>query len=57
MTSAELRELRKRLGLTQAEMGERLGLTADAVYSLECGRNKIRKGIEGLAVKLKKAVE
>jgi len=41
MTSAELREARERLGLTQAELGARLGITKTSVYRMESGRQPI----------------
>ncbi len=37
MTDAEFRRIRKRLGLSQRALGERLGLTTGHVSRLECG--------------------
>jgi transcriptional regulator with XRE-family HTH domain len=37
MTGTELRRLRKRLGLTQATLGERMGVTANTIARWERG--------------------
>ena len=49
MTKDELKALRAKLGLTQEQMGDRLGISRDAVYSLECGRNNMSRPVEMLA--------
>ena len=42
MTENErLKDVRKRLGLTLAEMGEKLGITAQALSAIEKGKNKL----------------
>jgi len=38
MTADEIRTLRKRLDLTQAELAQRIGLTREAVTQWETGR-------------------
>jgi len=48
MTGKELRALRLKLDITQAEMGERLGITAGLVCKLEKGA-KMNKSVEILA--------
>jgi transcriptional regulator with XRE-family HTH domain len=52
MTGDELRTLRKKLHLTQEEIGEKLGITKDAVYAIECGKNKMSRPVEILAMQL-----
>lgn len=37
-----VKEVRKTLGLTQAEFGNRLGLTRDAIANIECGRTEVK---------------
>jgi DNA-binding transcriptional regulator YiaG len=39
ITADEIREIRRRLGLSQTELAERMGLTRDAVANWENGRN------------------
>lgn len=50
MTSNQLRALRSKLGLTQAGLAERLGVTRDAVASWETGRSPISR-VVALAVR------
>ena len=45
-----LKKAREQLGLTQKELGEKLDLTAQTIYRMESGRQKITKTVE-LAVK------
>ena len=40
LTSATLRELRIKAGLTQAEVGRRVGIPATVVSAYECGRRQ-----------------
>ena len=54
MSSNRLRELRKKKGLTQVELAERLGVTQTAIYKLETGASDLdMKWME----KLSKALE
>ncbi len=50
MEASELRGLRLKLGLTQHQMGERLGITRGAVTKLEAGKNPMSKPVEKLAL-------
>lgn len=43
MTGNELKALRAKLGLTQTEMANRLGVTRDAIARIEGGRNNMSK--------------
>lgn len=52
MNSAELKTMRKKLGLTQTQMAEKLGVTLSAVFKLESGENNMSKPVELLALKL-----
>lgn len=45
MDGLQLRELREKLKLTQAEMGEKLGISASAVWKLEAGENTMSKPV------------
>ena len=45
-----LKKAREQLGLTQKELGEKLDLTAQTIYRMESGRQKVTKTVE-LAVK------
>lgn len=47
MTSTELQEARRKLGLGQAALGAAIGVSASQVYSMEVGRRDI-----GLCVEL-----
>lgn len=49
MNPIELRTLRLRLNLTQAELAQRLFISRDAVAKLEAGRNRMSKPVEELA--------
>ena len=49
MTAAELRALRDRLGITQAELAGRLFISRDAVAKIEAGVNRMSKPVEELA--------
>ena len=40
LTGATLRELRVKAGLTQAEVGRRVGIPATVVSAYECGRRQ-----------------
>ena len=53
MTGEQLKELRKRLGLTQTQMAEKLGITLSAVYKIESGENNMSKPVALLAESLK----
>lgn len=52
MTGQELKSLRRKLDLTQAQIAEKLGITSDAVYALECGKNNMSRPVEILARQL-----
>ena len=52
MTAADLRALRDRLGITQAELAGRLFISRDAVAKLEAGKNRMSKPVEELARQL-----
>lgn len=52
MDNEELRALRLRLGLTQSQMAEKLGITLSAVFKLESGENNMSKPVAMLAEKL-----
>lgn len=43
MTGNELKALRAKLGLTQTEMANRLGVTRDAIARIEGGTNNMSK--------------
>ena len=45
MTGSELRRIRKRLGLTQVQMAERLGLTGNTVARQERGEVRITEPV------------
>ena len=49
MDGKTLRALRDKLGFTQTEMGEKLGITASAVAHLESGKNKVTQQTAMLA--------
>lgn len=57
MTGDELKDLRKRLHMTQEEIGVKLGISRDAVYALEKGKNNMSRPVEILALQLKAAAE
>lgn len=42
MTAEELIALRKSLGLTQAELGERIGLALRSIQEIESGKTPVR---------------
>ena len=46
---AELRRLRLRLGLTQEQMAERLGLSERTLRRYETGRKRVPRWLERLA--------
>lgn len=48
MTGAELRRIRKRLGLTQAQLAERVGVTRNSVARQERGEIGIREPLARL---------
>jgi len=50
MTGEEFQEARRKLGLGQAALGKRIGVSASQVYSMEAGRRTISLTVE-LAVK------
>ena len=50
MTGTELRRLRKRAGLTQRALAERLGMNANHVAGMEQGRVPVRE-VVALAVR------
>lgn len=45
MNKDELFALRKKLGLTQSQMAEKLGITLSAVFKLESGENNMSKPV------------
>ena len=49
MTNKELKELRQKLGLTQTQMAEKLGITLSAIFKLESGENNMSKPVAILA--------
>jgi transcriptional regulator with XRE-family HTH domain len=55
MTGTELRRLRKRAGLTQRALAERLGMNANHVAGMEQGRVPVRE-VVALAVRYVTAV-
>jgi len=52
MTKEELRNIRKQLGLTQKEFGEKIGLSGRHVRHLEAGGSAIRPTLELLVKQL-----
>lgn len=52
MNAEQLKALRLTLGLTQAQMGEKLGITRDGVAKLESGENNMSRPVELLALQL-----
>lgn len=46
MSPSQLRAVREKLQLTQAQLADKLGLTRDAVASMEQGRRPIRPIVE-----------
>lgn len=48
MTPSELRALRSRLGMTQKELAEAVGVCSDTVARWERGRHKIPGAVERL---------
>ncbi len=55
MTGSEVRRIRKRLGLTQAQLAERVGVTASSVARWEQGVLGIRESAARLLRLLAKA--
>ncbi len=53
MTGAELKELRKNLGLTQKQMGELVGVKLGQIAKLEAGDNRIAGAMLKLLEKIK----
>ena len=53
MTAKQLKKLRLKLGMTQVELADELGITHGAVSKIEAGINKISKPVELLAIRLK----
>lgn len=45
MNKNELKALRTKLGLTQTQIAEKLGITLSAVYKLESGENNMSKPV------------
>ncbi len=54
MNNKELRALRLKLGLTQAQMGQKLGILQQQVLKLETGKCKISGPVSILAEQLLK---
>jgi len=52
MTPEELKQIRKRLKLSQRKLAEKLGVNPMCVYRWERGLNSIRKPIETLIRKI-----
>lgn len=52
MNKDELKSLRLKLGLTQSQMAEKLGITLSAVFKLESGKNNMSKPVAMLAEQL-----
>ena len=52
MTGEELKALRERLGLKQAEIAPMLGITMDAVSMMERGKINMSRPVEMLAKQL-----
>ena len=52
MNGQELRALRERLELTQAEIAPMLGITMDAVSMMERGKINMKRSVEMLALQL-----
>ncbi len=52
MNASELKTLRHTLGLTQDELGKRLGITRNAVAKLEAGHNRMSKPVAMLCQQL-----
>ncbi len=46
MTGAELRRARKRLGMTQAELAEALGMQRNSIARMENGRQPVMRTTE-----------
>lgn len=57
MNKEELFALRKKLGLTQFQMAEKLGITLSAVFKLESGENNMSKPVDILAKQLIKTTQ
>ncbi len=49
MTNEELKVLRLKLGLTQTQLAEKLGVTLSAIFKLESGENNMSKPVAMLA--------
>lgn len=56
MTGDELRAIRARMGLTQSQLGERLGFTKTSVARMERGEQRIMQ-VTTLAVKYLQLME
>jgi transcriptional regulator with XRE-family HTH domain len=56
MTGGELRRIREAMGLTQRQLGERLGLTSTSMARMERGEQKIMQ-VTTLAVKYLQLME
>ena len=52
MNGQNLKELRLKLKLTQEKMGEKLGISRDAVSKLESGKNTMSKPVKILLTHL-----
>lgn len=57
ITAEEIRAIRQRLGVSQSELAERMGLTRDAVANWENGRNSPNGASEVLLRQLEKAAQ
>ena len=57
MTAAELRTIRTRLGLTQEELGQRLGVQKNTVWRWETGMRHIPEPVARLLPYLAKEVK
>lgn len=57
MNNQELKSLRLLLGLTQKQMGDKLGISHSAIVKLETGENNMSKPVAMLATNLRENLQ
>lgn len=52
MNNIQLKQLRNKLGLTQAQMADKIGISHSAIVKIESGKNNMSKPVSMLCQKL-----